>query len=146
MSVHQRFFSETIRNEEPIEIIPAQVPHAFRLASQSIRSRGCNSDKTRQAMADHPAGRPISWNRRAESGNHHRREQWGNLQHVREAYPQTDQVGSCLVFDVKGNAYRLIAGVRYASMTRGGTLFVKHFLTHAEYARDDWKKDCGHER
>jgi len=23
-----------------------------------------------------------------------------------------------------------------------GTLLVKHFLTHAEYDQDDWKKDC----
>jgi mRNA interferase HigB len=75
-----------------------------------------------------------------------KREQWENLQHVRETYPKTDQVGSCLIFDVKGNAFRLIVGVRYSSLTRGGTLFVKHFLTHAEYDRDDWKKDCGHER
>jgi mRNA interferase HigB len=75
-----------------------------------------------------------------------KREQWENLQQVRATYPQADQVGSCLIFDVKGNAFRLIVGVRYASMTRGDTLFVKHFLTHAEYDRDDWKKDCGHER
>jgi mRNA interferase HigB len=75
-----------------------------------------------------------------------RREQWRSLQHVRETYPKTDQVGSCLVFDVKGNAHRLIVGVRYASAARGGTLFVKHLLTHAGYDTDDWKKDCGYER
>jgi len=74
-----------------------------------------------------------------------KREQWRSLRHVRETYSQADQVGSCLVFDVKGNAYRLIVGVRYASRTRGGTLFVKHFLTHAEYDTGDWKKDCGYE-
>jgi mRNA interferase HigB len=75
-----------------------------------------------------------------------RREQWRSLQHVRGTYPQTDQVGSYLVFDVKGNAHRLIVGVRYATVARGGTLFVKHFLTHAGYDTDDWKKDCGYER
>lgn len=73
------------------------------------------------------------------------REQWETLLHLRETYPKTDQVGSCLIFDVKGNAFRLIVGVRYSSLTRGGTLFVKHFLTHAEYDRDDWKKDCANE-
>jgi mRNA interferase HigB len=71
-----------------------------------------------------------------------KRELWTSLEHVREAYPQTDQVGSCLVFDVKGNRYRLVAGVRYATSGRRGTLFVKHFLTHAEYNAGDWKKDC----
>jgi mRNA interferase HigB len=65
---------------------------------------------------------------------------------AQQTHPQADQVGSCLIFDVKGNAFRLIIGVRYASVTRRGTLFVKHFLTHAEYDRNDLKKDCGHER
>jgi len=74
-----------------------------------------------------------------------KREQWTSLQHVREAYPQTDHVGSCLVFDVKGNTYRLIVGVRYATSSRRGTLFVKHFLTHAEYDRGEWKEDCQYE-
>ncbi len=71
-----------------------------------------------------------------------RREQWTSLGHVRETYPRADQVDSCLVFDVLGNRYRMIVGVRYASATRGGTLFVKHFLTHAEYDKDTWRKDC----
>ncbi len=70
-----------------------------------------------------------------------KRELWINLQHVRETYPQADQVGSCLIFDVKGNAFRLIVGVRYASLTRGGTLFVKHFLTHAECDTNLWKRE-----
>jgi mRNA-degrading endonuclease HigB of HigAB toxin-antitoxin module len=70
------------------------------------------------------------------------REQWTNLGHIRETYPRTDQVGSCLVFDVLGNKYRMIVGVRYASATRGGTLFVKHFLTHTEYDKHAWRKDC----
>ena len=75
-----------------------------------------------------------------------RREQWVSLRHVRETYPHSDQVGSCLVFDVRGNTYRFVVGVRYATRGRGGTLFVKHFLTHAEYDTNDWKKDCGYER
>ena len=70
------------------------------------------------------------------------RERWTNLEDVRSVYPRTDQVGSCLVFDVLGNKYRLIVGVRYATASRGGTLFVKHFLTHAEYNKDDWGRDC----
>jgi mRNA interferase HigB len=71
-----------------------------------------------------------------------KREEWSSLGQVRAVYPSADQVGSSLVFDVLGNRYRLIAGVRYATETRGGTLFVKHFLTHARYDKGNWKKDC----
>ena len=74
-----------------------------------------------------------------------RRVQWISLQHVRQTYPNTDQVGSCLVFDVLGNRYGLIVGVRYATAVRGGTLFVKNFLTHSEYDKGLWKKDCGYD-
>ncbi|MCA9222031.1 MAG: type II toxin-antitoxin system HigB family toxin [Planctomycetales bacterium] len=53
----------------------------------------------------------------------------------------TDQGGACLVFDASG-ARRLICNVRYATPTRQGTLYVWHFLTHAEYDRNDWKDIC----
>jgi len=66
---------------------------------------------------------------------------WTKLDEVRSDYPATDQVGGCLVFDVKGNTYRLICGVVYAGMCRG-RLYVKHFLTHAEYDKEKWKDDC----
>jgi mRNA interferase HigB len=71
-----------------------------------------------------------------------KREGWNSLEEVRRVYPRTDQVGSCLVFDVLGNKYRLIVGVRYRTASRGGTLYVKHFLTHAEYSKDAWKGHC----
>jgi mRNA interferase HigB len=59
-------------------------------------------------------------------------------------------VGQCLVFDVRGNNYRLIATVAWARKVVGsgppktinGTLYIKHFLTHAEYDKDDWKGCC----
>lgn len=67
---------------------------------------------------------------------------WTSLADVRADYSAADQVGGCLVFDVKGNDYRLICGVTYAQDGKGGTLFVKHFLTHAEYNKNRWKDDC----
>jgi mRNA interferase HigB len=69
-------------------------------------------------------------------------ERWQNLQAVRGAYPATDQVDCCLVFDVRGNRYRLICQVTYANQWQRGTLLVKHFLTHAEYDKDAWQEDC----
>ena len=73
-----------------------------------------------------------------------RHEQWTSLRDVRLVYPQTDRVGSCLVFNATGGR-RLIVGVRYATETTGGTLYVKHFLSHCEYDKGTWKKDCCHD-
>jgi len=72
------------------------------------------------------------------AGNAH----WESLNEVRETYTSADQVGSCLVFNIRGNNYRLICGVVYANQWVKGTLFVKHFLTHAEYDKGKWKRDC----
>ena len=68
--------------------------------------------------------------------------QWHNLHEVREDYPSADQVNCCLIFNVKGNKYRLTARVSYANQWTRGTLLIKHFMTHAEYDKDNWKKDC----
>ena len=68
--------------------------------------------------------------------------QWQSLHDVHATYPAADQVGRCLVFNVRGNKDRLIVGVTYATEERGGTLFVKGFLTHAEYTKGHWKGYC----
>ena len=67
---------------------------------------------------------------------------WESYNEVLETYASADQVGSCLVFNIRGNNYRLICGVAYANRWVKGTLFVKHFLTHAEYDKNTWKRDC----
>lgn len=67
---------------------------------------------------------------------------WTGLSDVRRVYPSVDQVGGCLVFN-KGNDFRLIVGVSYAGRHTRGTLFIKEFLTHAEYDRGKWKRRCG---
>jgi mRNA interferase HigB len=56
---------------------------------------------------------------------------WENFNEVLKTYASADQVGSCLVFNIRGYNYRLICGVVYANQWVKGTLFVKHFLTHA---------------
>ncbi|MDA1018247.1 MAG: type II toxin-antitoxin system HigB family toxin [Planctomycetota bacterium] len=35
-----------------------------------------------------------------------------------------------------------MCNVDFATNSRQGTLYVRHFLTHAEYDRDDWKNIC----
>jgi mRNA interferase HigB len=63
---------------------------------------------------------------------------WGNLVKVRMVFRHADQVGACTVFNIMGNNYRLITRVDYGLQT----VTLKHFLTHEQYDRDKWKKDC----
>jgi mRNA interferase HigB len=67
---------------------------------------------------------------------------WTRLADVRAIYPEADEVGQCLVFNACGNDYRLICRMTYANEWADGTLLVKHFLTHAEYDKKKWCKDC----
>ncbi len=61
---------------------------------------------------------------------------WRNLQEVRQVFPSADQVEGYTVFNIKGNAYRLITRIFY----QYGRIYVRHVLTHAEYDKGDWKK------
>jgi mRNA interferase HigB len=63
---------------------------------------------------------------------------WRDLHDIRQSWPKTDQVGACVVFNIKGNEYRLIAWVKFKSQK----IFIRHVLTHAEYDREAWKNDC----
>lgn len=63
---------------------------------------------------------------------------WNNLSEVRKSYPHADMVGTCTVFNIKGNDYRLITWIAYSSQR----IFIRHVLTHAEYDKGGWKSDC----
>ena len=67
---------------------------------------------------------------------------WESLEDVRQDYQSADQIGRCLIFNARGNNYRLICRVTYADQHQRGTLLVKNFLTHAEYDKNKWKRDC----
>ena len=62
--------------------------------------------------------------------------EWKNLVEVRRALPSADAVWKFTVFNIKGNAYRLITEINY----RTGRVFVREVLTHAEYDRGGWNK------
>jgi len=55
---------------------------------------------------------------------------------VRQVYPQADAVGELTVFNIKGNAYRLIVKIEY----RWEQIYIRRVLTHAEYDKGDWKQ------
>jgi mRNA interferase HigB len=63
--------------------------------------------------------------------------QWQNLEDVRQVYRAAEAVGNFTVFNIKGNAYRLIVGINY----RKQKVYYKYFLTHAEYNKNRWKND-----
>ncbi len=86
----------------------------------------------RQAVAtDHSLEGPISeWYKVARNAT------WKSLMEVRQVYPHADFVDPYTVFNLKGNAYRLIVKIEY----RWQMIFVKHLLTHAEYDQGEWKK------
>ena len=56
---------------------------------------------------------------------------------VRRMFPSADAVGEFTVFNIKGNSYRLITEINY----RTGRVFLRHVLTHAEYAKEGWKSE-----
>jgi mRNA interferase HigB len=60
---------------------------------------------------------------------------WQNLVDVWKQMPSADAVGRFVVFNIKGNRYRLIAEVFFASQV----ILVRHVLTHAEYDKGGWK-------
>jgi mRNA interferase HigB len=62
---------------------------------------------------------------------------WQNLVEVREVFASADPVQNFTVFNIGGNKYRLIVLIDYQYQK----VFIRHILTHAEYNKDNWKKD-----
>lgn len=61
--------------------------------------------------------------------------EWRSLQDVRLLFPTADGVGKFTVFNIKGNAFRLIAEINYIT----ARLYIRHVLTHAAYDKGGWK-------
>ena len=62
------------------------------------------------------------------------RAQWRTPEDVKASYPKASILkAGRVVFNIKGNDYRLIAAVQY----RAGVLAIRFFGTHAEYDRID---------
>jgi mRNA interferase HigB len=62
------------------------------------------------------------------------RAQWRNPEDVKASYPKASILkASRVIFNIKGNDYRLVAALQY----RAGALAIRFFGTHAEYDRID---------
>jgi mRNA interferase HigB len=64
---------------------------------------------------------------------------WAKFADVRRTLNSADAVGDCVVFNVGGNNYRLVARIRYAAEK----VFVLRVMTHAVYDRVNWADECG---
>jgi mRNA interferase HigB len=78
------------------------------------------------------AGPLRSWYQIAKVAN------WSNLNDVRRTFAGADLVGNCTVFNIKGNAYRLVTWINFGTHK----IFIRHVLTHAEYDKEGWKHEC----
>jgi mRNA interferase HigB len=47
-------------------------------------------------------------------------------------------VGRCVVFNIGGNKYRLIARILFAKQR----VYILKVMTHSEYDEDKWKAEC----
>jgi mRNA interferase HigB len=65
-----------------------------------------------------------------------KRAAWKNLVEVRQIFPTADAVAKFTVFNIKGNAYRLITEINYGT----GRIFLRYVLTHAEYSKGGWNE------
>ena len=63
---------------------------------------------------------------------------WNSFVDVRQTFNHADVYGDCVIFDVGGNKYRIIAKVRY----RKHIVFIRSVLTHEEYDENNWCSDC----
>ena len=62
--------------------------------------------------------------------------EWRNIEDVRKSFPATDRIGDLAIFNIRGNKYRLIVRM----VLQYQRIYVKGFLTHAEYDKGRWKK------
>ena len=92
---------------------------------QFWESPGCeDAEGPLRAWYMHVNNKTVSWH------------SWGD---VKASFGNASSVGNCVVFNIKGNDYRLITRVLYVSQK----VFVLKVMTHEEYDENKWKEQCG---
>ena len=54
---------------------------------------------------------------------------------LKKVFPAADKVGNKVVFNIGGNKYRLITSIHFNRRK----VFIRHILTHDEYAQGGWQ-------
>lgn len=85
------------------------------------------------AVGDSAAKKPLDeWFRRLKATTAK------NLAELKLTFPAADQVGTCTVFNVGGNKYRVITKIVY----KFHTVYLRAVVSHKEYDMGSWKRDC----
>jgi mRNA interferase HigB len=71
-----------------------------------------------------------------------RRAHWQSFQDIKNTVRSADPITlpngvRVVVFDIGGGAFRLITAVH----CNRGIVYIRRFLTHAEYSKEDWKNN-----
>ncbi len=61
---------------------------------------------------------------------------WKNFPDVRSTFTTADWIDGKIVFDIKGNDFRLVAVAAFED----GRLYIRYVMTHEEYDKGAWKK------
>ncbi|HEV3415859.1 MAG TPA: type II toxin-antitoxin system HigB family toxin [Pirellulales bacterium] len=65
---------------------------------------------------------------------------WSSWADLKASFPKASIVGDCVVFNIRGGRYRLVARVRYEA----NKVFVLLIMTHKEYNdQEKWQDRCG---
>ena len=64
--------------------------------------------------------------------------EWNTFTDVRRTFNHADIYCACVIFDIGGNKYRIIAKIAY----RIKVVFIRFVLTHKEYDEKKWQSDC----
>ena len=67
---------------------------------------------------------------------------WLTTAQMLQTWPSADIVERLTVFNIGGNDFRLIARVEY----QRPEVYIRAVLTHAEYSKEDWKRDTRFQR
>lgn len=63
---------------------------------------------------------------------------WNSFSDVKNSFNHSDIYNNCVIFDVGGNNYRLIAKIKYEYKI----VYIRFVLTHSEYDNNVWQSDC----
>jgi mRNA interferase HigB len=73
-----------------------------------------------------------------------RQQDWPSWADLRRTFPIADRIAiarrnvTFTVFNIKGNHYRLITVIHHKPK-HVGRVYIRGFLTHAQYSKDTWK-------
>jgi mRNA interferase HigB len=67
---------------------------------------------------------------------------WETITDAKHTFPSADQITvpngrQVVVFNIGGGAFRLITAIH----CNRGIVYIRKFLTHAEYSKEEWKND-----